>query len=240
MKLTKKQYYSKLEFYQGIWGFLKASLRDLLKLGVSFLLLLVFALMSCKSKADKPSEVTKLPYFNSADFTPEWNTPRHKIPEFSFTNQNGMETNTKTYEGKIYVADFFFTSCPGICPKLTKNMGVIQEAYKNDNDILLLSHTVMPWKDSVPLLKEYAVKHRVLDEKWNLVTGDKDQLYHIARHGYFADEDFTKTQDESDFIHTENLVLVDKKGYIRGVYNGTLEIDIERLKRHIGILRKET
>jgi len=202
---------------------------------------LMIVSIACKSKGEEntPNRITKLPYFNSADFTPEWDVPKHKIPEFSFTNQNGKTITNKTYEGKIYIADFFFTSCPGICSKLTKNMGDIQNTYKNDNDIMLLSHTVMPWRDSVSLLKDYATKNKVLDGKWNLVTGDKDALYNIARTGYFADEDFTKTQDESSFIHTENFVLVDKKGCIRGVYNGTLEIDVQRLKRHIEILKKE-
>ena len=119
---------------------------------IGFLGLIIF--LSCKEeKTSLP--VSKLPYFNSADFTPEWNKPRHRIPEFSFTNQNGALVTNKTYESKIYIADFFFTSCPGICPKLTKNMASLQEIYKNDNDVKLLSHTVMPWKDSVPVLKKY-------------------------------------------------------------------------------------
>jgi protein SCO1/2 len=118
-------------------------------------------------------------------------------------------------------------------------MQTIQEAYKNNDDIMLLSHTVMPWRDSIPLLKKYAETYHVNPNKWHLVTGDKDALYDIARTGYFADEDFTKTQDESNFIHTENFILVDKQGYIRGVYNGTLPIDVERLKRHVEILKKE-
>ncbi|GAA3654211.1 SCO family protein [Flavivirga jejuensis] len=181
----------------------------------------------------------KLPYFNSSDFTPEWGKARHKIPEFSFTNQEGETVTNKTYENKIYIADFFFASCPGICPKLTENMSNLQEVYKNDEDIMLLSHTVMPWKDSIPVLKKYAQKNHVNVKKWHLVTGDKDALYKIARTGYFADEDFIKTQDESNFIHTENFILIDKKGYIRGVYNGTLEIDVDRLKRHIKILKRE-
>ncbi|GGD24023.1 SCO family protein [Hyunsoonleella pacifica] len=205
-----------------------------------FAIILLFS-TSCKTKTDKniSNKITRLPYFNAADFTPEWDTPKHKIPEFAFINQKGDTVNNNTYKGKIYIADFFFTSCPGICPKLTKNMAVIQEAYKADKDIMLLSHTVMPWRDSVPLLKRYAEKYNVNSNKWHLVTGDKDALYAIARTGYFADEDFTKTQDENNFIHTENFVLVDKLGYIRGVYNGTLPIDVERLKRHIEILKQE-
>ncbi|MDO5977737.1 SCO family protein [Flavivirga spongiicola] len=206
----------------------------------SILVVLAFIMISCKDKHADSNEVVRLPYFNSADFTPEWGKATHKIPAFSFTNQNGETVTNKTYRNKIYIADFFFTSCPGICPKLTKNMGNLQEAYKNDKDIMLLSHTVMPWKDSIPVLKDYATKNHINVVKWHLVTGDKDALYNIARTGYFADEDFIKTQDESDFIHTENFILIDKQGAIRGVYNGTLEIDVDRLKRHIEILKKET
>lgn len=206
---------------------------------VTMAILVLLGLLSCKEGREMEPD-SSLPYFSSANFTPQWNTPIHKIPEFSFTNQNGEIVTNATYSGKIYVADFFFTSCPGICPKLTKNMITLQEFYKEDMDIKLLSHTVMPWKDSVPILKDYALKNNVLDVKWNLVTGNKDELYKIARTGYFADEDFVKTQEESNFIHTENFVLVDKKGYIRGVYNGTLPFDVERLKRHITILKKET
>lgn len=203
------------------------------------LILSMFLVLSCKDEK-KSKSVVSLPYFNSAHFTPEWNNPKHKIPGFSFVNQNGDIITNKTYQGKIYIADFFFTSCPGICPRLTKNMYSLQESYKDDDDIMMLSHTVMPWKDSVPVIKSYAIKNNVEDKKWNLVTGDKDELYSIARTGYFADEDFEITKDETEFIHTENFILVDKKGYIRGVYNGTLAIDIKRLKRHVKILKSET
>ncbi|MEP1489614.1 MAG: SCO family protein [Algibacter sp.] len=198
----------------------------------------IVVLFSCKEDK-KMQPIAALPYFNSAEFTPEWEKPEHKIPNFSFINQNGEIITNKTYEGKIYIADFFFTSCLGICPKLTKSMSSLQEIYKNEDDIMMLSHTVMPWRDSVSLLKSYAVKNNVEDKKWNLVTGNKDALYDIARTGYFADEDFTKTKDESEFIHTENFILVDKKGFIRGVYNGTLTVDVARLERHIKILKKE-
>ena len=185
------------------------------------------------------SEVTKLPYFNTPIFTPEWEKGTHKIPNFSFTNQNGENITNETFEGKIYVADFFFTICPGICPKLTKNMGILQEEYKEDPDILLLSHSVMPWNDTVEKLTVYAKEHEVHLPQWHLVTGDKDAIYKIARDGYFADEDFTNTQDIDNFIHTENFILVDGNGYIRGVYNGTLPLEMKRLKRHIEILKNE-
>ncbi|EDP70228.1 hypothetical protein FBALC1_11862 [Flavobacteriales bacterium ALC-1] len=212
-----------------------------------FLFLLIFVLsFSCVENSNSKLEVedtqvsvTKLPYFNSPDFTPKWERVKHRIPEFSFTNQDGLTINNETYKGKIYVADFFFTTCPGICPKLAKNLSILQEAYKDNEEILLLSHTVMPWIDSVEKLKNYAENNNVNSKKWNLVTGDKDQLYAIARNGYFADEDFKKTQDESEFIHTENFILIDKEGHIRGVYNGTIELDIQRLMRHIKLLEKE-
>lgn len=206
----------------------------------TLILLSILFLYSCKKEIKEPKQVSRLPYFNSADFTPSWDKAVHKIADFKFVNQNNELVTNKTFEGKIYIADFFFTSCPGICPKLTKNMGKIQETYKKDSDIMLLSHTVMPWRDSVPLLREYAQNNNVDDKKWHLVTGDKEALYDIARTGYFADEDFVKTQDKSSFIHTENFILVDKEGHIRGVYNGTLPVDVERLYRHIDILRKES
>lgn len=204
---------------------------------------IVFALslflFSCNHQTSDKNKKSTLPYFNGSDFTPEWESSHHKIPAFSFVNQEGHTVNNKTFKGHIYVADFFFTSCPGICPKLTKNMLSLQDFYKNDNSIMLLSHTVMPWRDSVPLLKEYAKKYHINSKKWHLVTGDKDQIYQIARKGYFADKDFVKTQNESSFIHTENFILVDKNGCIRGVYNGTLEVDVARLKRHVAILKNE-
>ncbi|MDB2384932.1 SCO family protein [Polaribacter sp.] len=187
-----------------------------------------------------------LPYYISEDFTPLWiskNAPNyntiHKIAPFEFINQNGEKINNKTFEGKIYVADFFFTTCPGICPLLTKNMETLQDIYHNDNEVLLLSHTVMPWVDNVEKLREYADDHNVIDNKWNLVTGSKDAIYNLARTSYFADEDFKKTKDKSEFIHTENFILVDKKGRIRGVYNGTLALETKRLQQHIEMLKKE-
>ena len=209
------------------------------------ILLLFIVCISCKKEVLVDKSNT-LPFYNTEDFTPEWiaeNDPRyqniHKVAPFEFTNQNGEKVNNTTFKDKIYIADFFFTTCPSICPILAKNMSAIQETYKNDNDILLLSHTVMPWVDSVEKLKEYAITKNVISNKWHLVTGNKDQIYSIARTSYFADEDFKKTKDKKEFIHTENFILVDKKGRIRGVYNGTLVLDMQRLKRHITILKQE-
>ncbi|WP_199488218.1 SCO family protein [Tenacibaculum sp. E3R01] len=215
---------------------------------IGVLLFIVFILMviSCKKEKKVNKEIT-LPFFNSSLFTPEWISKEseryksiHSIPNFNLINQDGQDVTKQTYEGKIYVADFFFVSCPGICPVLEKNMSILQEEFKNDKDVLLLSHTVMPSKDSVSVLKKYAEDNNVISGKWNLVTGNKDQIYNLARKAYFADEDFIKTKDENAFVHTENFVLIDKKGRIRGVYNGTLGLDTKRLIRHIKMLKKES
>jgi len=187
-----------------------------------------------------------LPFYNSEEYTPQWisqsdpnYTNIHTIAPFEFTNQNGKKITNKEFEGKIYIADFFFTSCPSICPILAKNMEAIQAYYKHDETILLLSHSVMPWVDTVEKIKAYATENNAIDAKWHLVTGDRNQIYQLARNSYFADEDYKKTKDELEFIHTENFILVDKKGRIRGVYNGTLALDIQRLQRHIELLKLE-
>ena len=160
----------------------------------------------------------------------------HKISDFKLTNQNGKEITQANYKDKIYVADFFFTTCQDICPVMTKNMYQIQEELKNDNQILLLSHTVIPEVDTVEQLKEYAVENNVDDSKWNLVTGDKKQIYELARKSYLAVEDSNYSQ--YDMIHTENFMLIDKERQIRGFYDGTNSEDINRLLKDIEILKQ--
>ena len=160
----------------------------------------------------------------------------HKISDFKLTNQNGKEITQANYKDKIYVADFFFTTCQDICPVMTKNMYQLQEELKNDNQILLLSHTVIPEVDTVEQLKEYAIENNVDDSKWNLVTGDKKQIYELARKSYLAVED--SNFNEYDMIHTENFMLIDKEKQIRGFYDGTNSEDINRLLKDIEILKQ--
>ena len=160
----------------------------------------------------------------------------HKISDFKLTNQNGIEITQANYKDKIYVADFFFTTCQDICPVMTKNMYQLQEELKNDNQILLLSHTVIPEVDTVEQLKEYAVENNVDDSKWNLVTGDKKQIYELARKSYLAVED--SNYSEYDMIHTENFMLIDKEKQIRGFYDGTNSDEINRLLKDIEILKQ--
>ena len=160
----------------------------------------------------------------------------HKISDFKLTNQNGKEITQANYKDKIYVADFFFTTCQDICPVMTKNMYQLQEELKNDNQILLLSHTVIPEVDTVEQLKKYAIENNVDDSKWNLVTGDKEQIYELARKSYLAVED--SNYSEYDMIHTENFMLIDKEKQIRGFYDGTNSEDINRLLKDIEILKQ--
>ncbi len=160
----------------------------------------------------------------------------HTIADFSLTNQNGRNITQQDYADKIYIADFFFTTCPTICPIMTKNMANIQERIIDDEDVLLLSHSVTPVIDSVAQLKKYAVEKGVLDAKWNLVTGDKKQIYELARKSYLA----VKTDGNGgpfDMIHTENFILVDKERRIRGFYDGTKTEEIEKLMEDLEILK---
>ncbi|MCB0442890.1 MAG: SCO family protein [Flavobacterium sp.] len=177
----------------------------------------------------------KLPIFNPSDVNPELVdstiqhvSKYHTIADFSFTNQNGELVTQKNYEEKIYVADFFFTTCPTICPIMQDNMVEIQNTFKSIPDVMLLSHTVMPDIDSVPILKKYALEKGVIDSKWNLVTGDKKDIFYIARKSYLAVK--TETEGELyDMVHTENLILIDKQRRVRGFYDGTNKEEIKRL-----------
>ncbi len=181
----------------------------------------------------KPKKTLKI--FNPADVNPElvdstvqYVSKYHTIADFSFTNQNGKTITQKDYEGKIYVADFFFTTCGSICPIMTTNMVDVQKAIQHNPKVLLLSHTVFPEIDSVSVLKKYAVEKGVIDSKWNLVTGDKKEIYAMARKSYLAVK-LGKPSELYDMVHTENFVLVDTKRRVRGFYDGTKKEEIQRL-----------
>ena len=160
---------------------------------------------------------------------------KHTIADFAFTNQNGKTITQKDYEGKIYVADFFFTTCPTICPIMTTNMVWLQDQIKNNPKVMLLSHSVTPDIDSVPVLKKYALDKGVIDSKWNLVTGDKKDINYIARKSYLAVKT-GKPEELYDMVHTESFVLVDAKRRVRGFYDGTKMEDVKRLLEDINWL----
>jgi protein SCO1/2 len=183
-----------------------------------------------------------LPIFNPSDVNPElvdstvqYVSKYHTIADFSFVNQNGKTITQHDYEGKIYVVDFFFTTCGSICPKMTTNMVDVQKAILNNPKVMLLSHTVFPETDSVPALKAYAQKYGVLDAKWNLVTGDKKEIYTMARKSYLAVK-LGKPEQLYDMVHTENFILVDQKKRVRGFYDGTNKEDIKKLIEDINWL----
>ncbi len=162
----------------------------------------------------------------------------HRVGSFSLTNQNGKEVTEANFKDKIYIADFFFVTCPTICPKMTKQMNRVYDEFISNEVISFLSHTVMPEADSVPVLHEYANKLNISSDKWIFVTGDKKQIYNLARKTYFA----AVTEGDggvNDFIHTENFVLVDKEKRIRGFYDGTSTKDVDRLIVDIYALLEE-
>ena len=194
-------------------------------------------------QALKPKKNLKI--YTAADVNPEMVDSTlvdirttHTIADFSFVNQNGKIVTEKDYEGKIYVADFFFTTCQSICPIMTSNMVEVQKAIANNPKVKILSHTVMPDVDSVPVLKKYALEKGVNDSKWNLVTGDKKDIYEMARKSYLAVK-LGKPDELYDMVHTENFVLVDAKRRVRGFYDGTNKDDVKRLIEDINWLSQD-
>ena len=187
----------------------------------------------------------KLKIYSPADVNPslvdvsvKHITKDHSIADFKLINQNGEIITQNDYKNKIYIADFFFTRCTNICIAMAYNMNELQEYYKNDDDILFLSHSVTPEIDSVSVLKKYAIDKGVIDGKWNVTTGDKMHIYELARKSYFAViEDGDGGED--DFIHTEQFVLIDKERRIRGFYDGTDFKDMEKLKQDMVLLKAE-
>ena len=185
----------------------------------------------------------KLPIFQPAmvnyelvDSTMQHVKRYHRISSFSLKNQNGETITEKNYDNKIYVADFFFTTCPGICIDMTRNMLKIQKKILDNPNIMLLSFSVTPKIDSVAQLKKYALEKGINDSKWNLLTGDKKQIYRLARESYFV---VKEGQGINSMIHTENFVLIDPDKRIRGFYDGTNDAEIIELMEDIIILEKE-
>ena len=206
----------------------------------------IFLFSACGELTETQSRVEILPYYSEATFTPNWLRPDdtsleefHQIPPFTLINQKGKTITEKDFEGKIYVTDFFFTICPGICPKMTANMTVLQDEFEDDDEVLLLSHSVTPERDSVSRLKDYADLKGVNSDKWHLVTGDRQHIYNLGRKWYFVEENLGLQKEDDDFLHTENFVLIDKNRHIRGIYNGLNAVAIKQLIADIKTLKEE-
>jgi len=160
----------------------------------------------------------------------------HRVRQFAFTSQDGKTVTNKDVEGKIYVVEYFFTTCKGICPKMNENMRKVYEAFRGNDDVMILSHTVDPKKDTVAAMKEYSLRFDADPKQWLFLTGDKKELYDMARYSYLvtAVDDTAQVDIQSDFIHTDRFVLVDRTGHIRGQYEGT---DLGSINQLIGDIK---
>lgn len=201
--------------------------QNLKKYRYFILFFVVFSIVTLTAFYQVLKPKKSLPVYNPSDVNPELVDTTiqhiardHTIEHFSFINQNGKTITDKDYDGKIYVADFFFTSCKTICPKMTTNMAWLQDKIKNNPKVKLVSFSVTPDIDSVLVLKKYALEKGVIDSKWNLLTGDKKAIYYLARKSFLVVKT-GKPEELYDMVHTENFVLVDSKKRIRGFYDGT-------------------
>ncbi len=182
--------------------------------------------------------IRTLPYFGQKNSEKTGDTTFHTVKPFSFVNQYNEKVTEETVKNKIYVTDFFFTTCQSICPVMSTELERVYKQFSNRKDVLILSHTVMPEEDSVNVLMDYAKLHDVKDKQWLFLTGDKKQLYDMARKGYLLNSEIGNG-DEEDFIHTQNFALIDKERHLRGFYDGTDSIEVTRLIADINLLLEE-
>ncbi len=204
-----------------------------LPLLIIFGIIIIALLFFYKKQSKEP--IRHLPYYGPPQLNDK---TKHTISSFTLINQYNEKITNKDVEGKIYVADYFFVTCKSICPIMAKQMKRVYNEFHNDPDILILSHTVNPEEDSVPVLKKYAEEHGVFDKKWLFLTGDKKHLYELARKSYLLNAEEGDGGPE-DFIHTQNFALIDKHGHIRGYYDGTDSIEVSRLIIDIKVLKQE-
>lgn len=212
--------------------------------------LAVFLAGCVRSEADAGVTATGptlvLPFYNSADLTPKWFTRAaaaaegfHRVASFALTDQTGEPVDESRLSGKITVVNFFFATCGLVCPAMTRQLKQVEAEFHDDPGVFLLSHSVMPEVDTATVLRGFARQYRIDSEKWCLLTGDRSTIYKLARRSYFADDGAKFQQPESDFLHTENVYLLDHQRRIRGVYSGTRPMDIRRLIEDIRELQKE-
>lgn len=179
-----------------------------------------------------------LPYFGPKHAARKSDTTYHTIPPFYFTDQYNNKVTEATVKGKVYVTDYFFTTCQSICPIMSTSLERVYKEFHERNDFLILSHTVDPETDSVPVLRRYSKLHGVQDDKWLFVTGNKKDLYELARKGYLLNAE-QGDGGEEDFIHTQNFALIDKERHIRGFYDGTDSLEVNRLIMDMKLLFEE-
>ena len=183
-------------------------------------------------------------YFTMSQLIPGFGKSRlppiGRVSPFSFTNQDGKKVTEKDVAGKVFVAEYFFTTCKSWCPIMHANMKIVYERFKNEKDFLILAHTCDPGTDSLERLKKYADSLNVDTDKWIFLTGTKDSLYRQARHSYKIDDpNNNPLSNEVDFLHSQFFSLVDKKGNVRSIYEGNERKDVERMINEIEALLKE-
>ena len=211
---------------------------------IVFLLLSSILLLSCKQKKD---DAITMPYYNDPDFNPIFIKNKlevekkitHQIDSFSFLNQDSIHVTQSIFKNKIHVANFIFTSCGSICPVMTSNFKIVSDSFKSDTTVIMLSYSVTPWIDKPNVLKTYIHKNGISNPNWHFLTGDRASIYKLARQSYFAEENIGFSKDSSQFLHTEHVILVDKTNRIRGVYNGTLSLEMHHLVEDIRNLQSE-
>jgi protein SCO1/2 len=184
------------------------------------------------------SQEKKLPFLGPKQVNAKGDTVYHQIPSFHFLNQDSVFVSEKDVEGKVYVADFFFTTCPTICPKMKTQMLRIYERYKDRDEVRIISHSIDPDFDTPNVLKDYATRLQVKAPKWNLLTGDKAAIYQLGQKSYMvsAQED---PNEAGGFVHSGAFILVDKNRHVRGIYDGTVEAEVNHLLEDMEILLKE-
>ncbi len=201
---------------------------------IVFLLLISATVWAC---SEKKEETMPLPFYNEPTFTPMFLEKEaeidqkitHRIGDFSFLNQDSVKIDQTIVEGKIHVANFIFTICGSICPTMTNNMKTVSDSLRGADGVVLLSYSVTPWIDTPAVLKKFKENYAIENDNWHFITGSQSAIYTLARQSYFAEEDIGFSRDSSEFLHTEHFILVDQSKRIRGVYNGTLALEMGQL-----------
>ena len=194
-------------------------------------------------RATVASETTMVPYYDARDFTPRWSPVLHRVQSFHLIDQQGRPFSDKDLDGKIHVASFIFTSCPSVCPTLIQRLKPVQEALRNDKDVVMVSYSVTPLTDTPEVLAQFGQRRGIDPDRWHLATGDLNEVKGVLHNSYFADDprptDGNDGQTPSRLLHTEKVILVDGNRHLRGIYNGTHAFEMERLLEDIAALQAE-
>ncbi|WP_459519860.1 SCO family protein [Aquirufa nivalisilvae] len=207
---------------------------------------LVISLLTSLAACQIRDQVSTIPYYNSPDFSPHFldkteakGQIMHHIDHFYLKDQHGKTISHDNIKGKIHLAQFIFTRCGNICPEMISQMKTVAKKFSANPDVELLSYSVTPWIDDVPTLRKFAEEKQIDSPNWHLLTGSKSVIYNLARKSYFAEEELGYSKDSSEFLHTEHMILVDRDGRIRGVYNGTLPLEAEQCVKDMEKLLSE-